>query len=151
MSSDQKEILIVKRLPAFMSVQQAAWQLGLTEFEVLILIHMGLLPVLGGLDKNSRNQKKLIGSVVLERLSADEAWLNKARKALFDYWQKKKGSRRSCPPGRDGTSTMPKPGNSSLSAPAREDDSPADQDPHRPRTKRRPAKKSNPNDQIPPN
>ena len=93
MSEDQHKFLNLKRLPAVLNREQAAWLLGWDPpSEVSIVTNAGHLRPLGLPAKSS---KKLYSTHKLEQLKQDEKWLDKSRAIIKEYWQRKNAGRRS--------------------------------------------------------
>jgi hypothetical protein len=90
MKPEQKEFLSLRRLPGFLSKEQASWRLGVEEHEVDILMHMKKLPPLGGAEGN---MKKQFSASALERLLDRDDWPDEARAAIIEFWAKKNSQR----------------------------------------------------------
>jgi hypothetical protein len=74
------------RLPGRLTQEQAAAILGVQYHDIPTLIRAGLLEPLG---KPAPNAQKYFASRVVEQLSANPDWLNKATRIIARYWQGK--------------------------------------------------------------
>jgi hypothetical protein len=72
--------------PAVLTMAQTAQFLGFTENDIRHFISVGLLKPLG---KPTQQAPKLFATVEIERLVKDQAWLNKAVQARYEYWRGK--------------------------------------------------------------
>lgn len=86
MSPDQTNLLALLRLPARLTVEQAAWYLGFSPGDISILVAAKLLKPLG---HPPANGQKYFASCELERLRNDADWLAKACDALVRHWRKR--------------------------------------------------------------
>ena len=86
MSPEQTNLLSLERLPARLTLDQAAWYLGFEAHEIPVLIASNLLKPLGN---PARNGLKYLAACHLERLRNDEKWLNKASHAVTRYKQQR--------------------------------------------------------------
>lgn len=78
----KEEFLLLRHWPALLSVEQAAWALGIEAFYIPILISAGLLRPAG---KPVPNGRKFFPRERLLEHSKDEAWLNRAAVAMVNY------------------------------------------------------------------
>ena len=94
MRNEVMEILTVTRLPGRMTSEQAAPVLGFMPHDIVILCRAKLLKALGS---PAANAVKYFASAEILRCSLDEAWLGKATKAIYQYWEaqnKKRSAKR---------------------------------------------------------
>ena len=87
------QFLNLRRLPARLSVQQAAWVLGVRPHSIQILVSYRLLKPIG---KPARNETKLFGTAYVLRLAEDYGWQDLSTATLQEHW-KMKNQRRSKP------------------------------------------------------
>ena len=126
---DQSESASLPRHPAFLTRAQVAWCIGIQVHEVEILIATKCMPV----PCNAKaNKIKVIGAVTLQRLISNEAWLNRARKAIIKYWRRKNASRSAVAPEGTGATGA---GSDSGRITTHDDGPPKDS--HRPERRRR--------------
>jgi hypothetical protein len=86
LSPDQTSLLALSRMPARLTVEQAAWYLGFGSKEIPVLLAAKLLKPLG---HPPTNGQKYFASCELERLRNDAEWLAKASDALVRHWRKR--------------------------------------------------------------
>ncbi len=79
-------LLNLRRLPARLTVLEAAVILGLQENDIPILVRAGLLKPLGN---PAPNAHKYFAACQMEQLSADPDWLSKVTTRLSRYWRNK--------------------------------------------------------------
>jgi hypothetical protein len=78
----EKEFLNLRRLPACISLEQAAWLLGISVKAAAHLVSIGLLRVLG---HPRNNAPKALSSEYVLALSHDEKWLARASDSFRRY------------------------------------------------------------------
>jgi hypothetical protein len=78
----ESEFLSLRRLPACVSLEQAAWMLGISIKSASYLVNLGLLQVLG---HPAKNAPKWLSSEYLMSLCRDQRWLAKAQDAVRKY------------------------------------------------------------------
>lgn len=78
--------MIHGKLPARLTMEQAAWLLGFTAQDVSVLISAGLLKPL---DRPPKSGSKYFAAISLEELRNDTRWLAKASDAVVNHWRKK--------------------------------------------------------------
>lgn len=86
MSTELQQFLTRSRLPARLSVQEAAWLLGFQAGDISILASVRLLKPLG---RPAKNGPKYFATAAVERLAEDVAWLDRATEAVRSYWERK--------------------------------------------------------------
>lgn len=92
MRDDQHKFLMVHgKVPARLTIEQAAWLLGFHEHDISVLVSAGLLKPLG---HPPASGSKYFAAVELEALRADVRWLAKASDAVVNYWRTKNAGRR---------------------------------------------------------
>jgi len=91
--SPRYQYLDLRRLPARVSTEEAAYRLGLETEHIAILIRSGLLKPLGYHTVIS-NAPKYFLSCELEELCADAKWLRSCQTALSKHWRTKNEKRR---------------------------------------------------------
>lgn len=79
-----QSLLNTRRLPARLSVDQAACLLGFADHDIPILVRAKCLKPLGNPAKNAQ---KYFSSVEIERLAQEKDWLDKATKVISRHWQ----------------------------------------------------------------
>jgi hypothetical protein len=79
-------VLALPRLPARLDVQQTAKVLGFMPHDIPVLIRAKLLRPLGN---PVQNAPKYFAACVVEELARNPEWLDKATKAVSDYWRRK--------------------------------------------------------------
>lgn len=79
-------VSIPERLPARLNAEQVAKVLNFSARDIPVLCQHGLLKPLA---KPSPNSTKYFSSFVIEKLGADEEWLNDATQVIYDYWKGK--------------------------------------------------------------
>lgn len=82
--------MIHGKLPARLTMEQAAWLLGFTAQDVSVLIAAGLLKPLGHPPKSG---SKYLATISLEELRNDTRWLAKASDVVVNHWKEKNMSR----------------------------------------------------------
>jgi hypothetical protein len=78
----EESFLNLRRLPACVSMEQAAWLLGMSSKAVTHLVSIGILRVLG---HPVQNAPKFFSSHYILEIAADEKWLAKAQDAVRKY------------------------------------------------------------------
>jgi len=97
MRDDEYRFLMVQgKLPARVSIEQAAWVLGFNEHDIPVLVSVGLLKPLG---RPPRTGSKYFATVDLETLRSDTRWLAKASDSVVKHWRGKNAGRRRPQPG----------------------------------------------------
>jgi len=86
LSQDQTNLLQLLRLPARLTVVEAAWLLGVNAGDIPILMAAKLLKPLG---HPPQNGQKFFAACELERLRNDTEWLAKASDALVRHWRRR--------------------------------------------------------------
>jgi len=86
-----KEFLSLPRLQARLTDEQAAWLLGFRPEDVTRLTFLKLLVPCG---RPAPNAPKYHATVTIQRLAEDPVWIDKATKALADWWVRKNSTRR---------------------------------------------------------
>jgi hypothetical protein len=95
MSEDQHRFLmLLGRLPARLTAEQAAWVLNCQPYDVPVLVGARLLKPLGNPPPNS--VKFFAASELLEQVQ-DRTWLAKVTNALNQYWKKRNASKKNRP------------------------------------------------------
>jgi hypothetical protein len=84
--------LNLRRLPARLSVQQAAWVLGVKPHSIQILVSYRLLKPIG---TPARNETKLFGTAYVLRLAEDYGWQDLSTATLQEHWKVKNQRRTS--------------------------------------------------------
>jgi len=82
----EKFVLTTPRLPARLDAGQVADRLGFQEYEVGILMRLGLLKPLG---TPAQNGHKWFATVTIEQNAQDHTWLDKATKAVARHIKSK--------------------------------------------------------------
>ena len=91
MSDDRHQFLsLLAQPPARFTAQETAWALNVQLHDIPILIAKRLLRPLG---TPAPNGTKWFAAFEVLTVSRDEAWLNKATKAIQDSWQRRNGRR----------------------------------------------------------
>jgi hypothetical protein len=90
MQHDLERFLSLKTYPARLTIQQAAWFLGFSVYEIPMLVSRGLLKPLG---HPARNGQKFFLTATLDELRRDERWFGKASDAVVDHWRQKNAGR----------------------------------------------------------
>jgi hypothetical protein len=93
------QFLNLRLLPARLSVQRAAWVLGLRPHEIQILVSYRLLKPIG---TPARNAPKFFATGYIRGLAENYGWQDLSTATLQEYWKKK--NRRRTTPG----SSLPK-------------------------------------------
>lgn len=92
MRDEQHRFLMIEgRLPARLSIEQAAWVLGFNQHDVPVLVSAGLLKPLG---RPLASGSKYFATVDLETLREDTRWLAKASDTIVKYWIRKNATRK---------------------------------------------------------
>jgi hypothetical protein len=89
-SSQARELLNLRRLPAMLNMAQTAAMLGLAEHDIPVLVRAGLLKPLGNPPPNA---VKSFATVQVMELAGEIASLNKIRNTVYEYWRDKNASR----------------------------------------------------------
>ena len=89
MNADQITLLSLQRLPARLTVVEAAMFLGVNTGDISILVASKLLKPLG---HPPINGQKYFASCELERLRNDFDWLGRVSDALVRHWRKRNTS-----------------------------------------------------------
>ena len=90
MSQDEKDFLCLVHWPAVLDRMQAGWALGFKPHEIDILTRRGLLVPLG---KPAPCARKSYACHEIMRLRQDLKWLDRARRAVSEFWFDKNNSR----------------------------------------------------------
>jgi hypothetical protein len=88
---ERVRFLNLRRLPARLSVQQAAWVVGVRPHSIQILVSYRLLKPIG---TPARNEAKFFATAYVLRLAEDNGWQDLSTAILQEYW-KLKNQRRS--------------------------------------------------------
>lgn len=96
----KEEFLLLRHWPALLSVDEAAWVLGVEAFYIPILVSAGLLRPAG---KPVPNGRKFFPRERLLEHSKDEAWLNRAAVAMVNYNRGRNGKSLEKPCGPNDT------------------------------------------------
>jgi hypothetical protein len=88
---EQIQFLNLRRLPARLSVQQAAWVIGVRPHSIQILVSYRLLKPIG---TPARNEAKFFATAYVLRLAEDYGWQDLSTATLQEHW-KVKNQRRS--------------------------------------------------------
>lgn len=99
MNPERAQFLNLKRTPARLGMEEAAWHLGFLPHEIPVLMAARLLKPLGA---PAVNGGKYFATVELDRLALDAAWLAKASDAIVKYWRLK-NSRKTTAASCEGT------------------------------------------------
>lgn len=93
MNAEQRDFLALgpERWPARLSVQQAAWILGLEPHHFGPLASARLVTPLG---KAAQSAPKYFPTVEILKLRSDSRWLNKASETLSRHWSLKNSRRK---------------------------------------------------------
>ena len=83
MRDEIRQILTITRLPGRLTPDQAAPLLGFNPHDLPILVRAKLLKPLGNPPQQA---VKHFAASEVERCSRDESWLNRATKALYEFW-----------------------------------------------------------------
>jgi len=86
MKAEKQHFLNLRRLPARLSAEQTAWELGFEYHEIPLLVKANLLKPLG---KPAQNSPKYYPTCVILKLKEDETWLNKACRNITQTWRLK--------------------------------------------------------------
>jgi len=90
MDQQRERFLNLKKPPARLNTEEAAWYLGFAAHDIPILISHGLLKPLG---HPGENAVKYFATSALESLRNDVKWLSKATDTIAEYWRKKNARR----------------------------------------------------------
>jgi hypothetical protein len=103
------DMLLVRRLPARLSVDQTATLLGFAFHDIPILMRCKLLHPL---DKPAPNAPKWFAAYEIEELRANRKWLDSATKAVGEHWKHKRFRCRKAPrsPSSAPVNTHQEPG-----------------------------------------
>lgn len=85
------DLLIVRRLPGRLNVEQAAALLGFAPHDIPVLVQAKLLKPLG---KSKPNATKYFSSCELEELRLNHNWLDRATNAIGQHWNLQNARRR---------------------------------------------------------
>jgi len=103
MSSDQTNLLMLRQLPARLTLDQAANYLGFNPGDIPILMATKMLKPLG---HPPANGQKFFAACELERLRNNADWLGKASDALVRHWRRRNsGSRNGAASNINGATT----------------------------------------------
>lgn len=83
----EKSVLNTLRLPARLDVRQVAERLGFQEYEIGVLMRLGLLKPLGN---PAQNGHKWFATIAIEECASNSGWLDKATKAVAKHFKMKK-------------------------------------------------------------
>lgn len=86
MKAEMENFLRLEKVPARLTIEQAAWLLGFGAHELPILMAKGLLKPLG---HPAPNGQKFFLAATIEDLRRDEKWFSKASDAVLEYWRYK--------------------------------------------------------------
>lgn len=86
MKAEMESFLRLEKIPARLTIEQAAWLLGFGSHELPILMAKGLLKPLG---HPAPNGQKFFLAATIEELRRDEKWFSKASDAVLEYWRHK--------------------------------------------------------------
>lgn len=86
MNPDRKDFLSLRRFPARLNSEEAAWLLGFAAHDIPILIQAGLLKPLGHPPPNG---VKYFATEMLTKHSADTNWMSRATDAVIKHWKNK--------------------------------------------------------------
>ncbi len=85
----KEEFLSLRQWPALLTVDEAAWALGIEPFYIAVLVATGLLKPAG---KPVPNGRKFFCRERIKAHSVDENWLNRAALAMTSYNRKRNDS-----------------------------------------------------------
>jgi hypothetical protein len=88
----QRFLMLMRRLPARLDVEQAAWVLGCQKHDVPALIAARLLKPLGN---PAPNGIKFFATMEILELMEDRTWLAKMTNTITQHWFKKNAQRKS--------------------------------------------------------
>ncbi len=91
MNPEQRTFLSLVQLPGRLTVQQAAFYLGFSETDIMVLVEAGLLRPLG---TPPRNGVKYFSAAVLEQFRGDQKFLSRASDAIYRHWRVKNSRKR---------------------------------------------------------
>lgn len=86
MTSGQKQQMDLLRLPARLTAEQAATELGFAAHDIPVLVATKLLRPLG---KPTRNSVKYFAAIEIQEKGRDKDWLGRATAAVQAYWRKR--------------------------------------------------------------
>lgn len=84
MNAEKYRYLTLTRLPARLSAEQTAWELGFETHEIPVLVKARMLKPLG---KPSQNSTKYFAACIIQELRNDADWLDKACKVISQCWK----------------------------------------------------------------
>lgn len=84
MDQEKYQFMTLRKTPARLTVEEAAWYLGFSASDVPILVAGGLLKPLG---KPAANAIRYFARPDLEQLAGDPKWLDRACAALSRHWR----------------------------------------------------------------
>ena len=90
MDQEQSQFMMLRRLPARLTAQQAAWVLGFQVQQIPILVSVKLLHPLGD---PAQSAQKILSRSEVERVASDLKWLDKSSQKVAEYWQLKNARR----------------------------------------------------------
>ena len=88
-------ILTLRLLPAKLTYEWAAVLLGVGKDDMPILVKAGLIKPLG---RPADSSVKYVATIEILRLSKDLDFLNRATRAIYEFWAKKNANRHSKKP-----------------------------------------------------
>ena len=88
MKQEKQLYLNLRRLPARLTAEQVAWELGFEIHEIPILIKERLLKPLG---RPASNSPKYFATCAIVAVRDDVTWFDKACKAISRRWREKNG------------------------------------------------------------
>jgi hypothetical protein len=91
MSNEERAFLMLARYPAFLTLLQTCWLLGLALHQGHILVRRGLLVPTG---KRRHRKSQLFARAYILELVDDREWLSKAKDALSLHWEQTNLERR---------------------------------------------------------
>jgi hypothetical protein len=86
MNPERSQLLNLRRTPARLNSEEAAWYLGFLPHEIPILLAAKVLKPLGNPPITGC---KYFSSTALDKLRQDEHWLAKASDSIVKYWREK--------------------------------------------------------------
>ncbi len=84
MDQEKYQFMTLRKTPARLTVEEAAWYLGFSTSDVPILVASGLLKPLG---KPAPNAIRYFARPDLEQLASDPKWLDRACATLSRHWR----------------------------------------------------------------
>jgi hypothetical protein len=97
-ADDRRFFLGLRTVPGRVEGLEAGWLLGFNREEISILTNAGILKVLG---KPAANSPKYYSSSLLKQHAASPEWLEKASRAIHDFWRKKNQKRQTAREDRE--------------------------------------------------